>query len=96
MQIDVTLQNNGACEPQTFRNDYFTPSFVVHYFDSLINSLRVQRHPIAFCSEITDIYLIIGKNGTLYGGHGERKVCIHCLQICLHIHLLGSTLTSTK
>ena len=69
MQIDVTLQNNGACEPQTFRNDYFTPSFVVHYFDSLINSLRVQRHPIAFCSEITDIYLIIGKNGTLYGGH---------------------------
>ena len=74
MQIDVTLQNNGACEPQTFRNDYFTPSFVVHYFDSLINSLRVQRHPIAFCSEITDIYLIIGKNGTLRLRHIE--ICI--------------------
>ena len=47
-KLTLLCKTMGPVEPQTFRNDYFTPSFVVHYFDSLINSLRVQCHPIAF------------------------------------------------
>ena len=96
MQVDIVLQYDRACEPQAFGNNHLSPAFLAYCLNGIVDGFGVQCLTVRFCTEITNIHLIVGKGRTLYNGHIKGKSFVEAFDICIVVLFCRGTLASAK
>ena len=67
MQLDVTLQTDGACEPHTLWHDKTSSALCGETADGFLEGFGIQCHTVANASKLFQVHLIVGNQDVLYG-----------------------------